>query len=110
MTSGFYAWSARTVCAVGHSPRPHPASPLSPYISEVAAVRSDAEDFVEVCIDHDTTGKKLAVSDFLLQSYAREELWLSIFQVDDVGNPLRAVSQTPDEKLMEPLRTKSKST
>lgn len=102
LTSAFYAWDTCAVSALGCSHSPHPASSSSPHTSRVAAVESNAEDVVKVSIDGGTTGKKIAVSDFYRQSFTDEKVWLTIFQVDDVENLLRAIFF--EEKLIETLR------
>lgn len=57
----------------------------------MAAAESDAEDVVQVSTDNDTTEKNAAVCGLDPQSLTREEVWITIFQVDKVKNPLRAV-------------------
>lgn len=86
--------------AVGRLPSPHLESPLGPHNFEVAAVESDAEDVVEIRSDGDTTEKKVPARSFDLQSYTAGEAWLTIFQVDDVKNLLRAIYQTEESRLM----------
>lgn len=60
--------------AVDRSPSSHPASSLAIRTSEIAAVESDADDFVEVFTDDKRIAKKVAVRDFELQSEIREEV------------------------------------
>lgn len=59
--------------------------------SETAAVESDAGEVVEVPIVEDTTGKEIALCDFDPQSYTLDEARLTVFQIDEVRNLLRAV-------------------
>lgn len=71
----------------------------------MAAAQSEAEAVFENLIDDDKTAKKVAVSDVDPKSYMETEGWLTMFQVDDVEDPLPAVSQIYKDKLMESSRT-----
>lgn len=62
----------------------HPASSLGSRTPEVAAVESAAEDAVEVLVHNDAAEKEVAVRDFNPPSSTRQEVWLTISQVNDV--------------------------
>lgn len=71
----------------------------------MAAVDSDAEDFVEVSVHDDTTGQKVAASDFDPHRYTREEICLTIVQVEDFEIPPRTVSRIHEDNLVEFSKT-----
>lgn len=50
--------------------------------------------------------KEVGVSDSEPQSYMREKIQLTIFQVDSIECPLRAVFRIQEDKLMESLKTR----
>lgn len=60
-TSGFHAKDTRAMHAVGQSPSSHQASSLGSHPPELAAVQNDSTIDVKTSIDHDTTGKDVAV-------------------------------------------------
>lgn len=78
-TIGFYVQVTPAARAVSRLRSPHPASSFGLQKSDTAAAGNDAEDYFEVFIDDRTTGKELAVPGFDRQSYARLEIWLTIF-------------------------------
>lgn len=89
---------------VGRSPSSLWASSTDFHSSEVVAAESETEDVYEVPIDDNTAKKKAAVPNFDVRSYTRKKVWLAFFQVEDVENPLRAASQTHEDRLMASLR------
>lgn len=91
--------------AVGQLPSLYPALSVGPLTFQVAAVEINAGDVFGLPIADDTTGKRVAMPGFDQQSYKREKVWLTVIQVDDVEDPLRAVSQSQEDMLMESLGT-----
>lgn len=77
---------------VRNSASPKPASFFGLHSSFVADDESSLEEIVEAPIADDVAGKKVAASPFDPQTYRRDKVWVTIFQVDDVQRPLRAVS------------------
>lgn len=61
-----------------------PAASVGPHCSVVADVESSHDDGVEVSIDENVTGRDFAVRSLNPTNYRREEVWLNIFQVDEV--------------------------
>lgn len=92
--------------AAGQSPSPPPASSSGLYAFEVVAGESNAKNVVETPIDNNTSGKKIAGCSFNPQRCTRGQVWLIIFQVDDIRVPLCAGSQSSEDKLVESFRTK----
>lgn len=84
--------------AVSRQPGAHPASSLGPRTSEVSNVESGAQDVVEVPIDSDMTGEKVAVCGFDANNYTREKVFFTVLEIKDVRYPLCAVSQTHGDK------------
>lgn len=64
-----------------------PRLPLTNILFVVADVESSAEDVIELPIDKGVAGKEVTACFSKLQTYRREEVWLAIFQVDEVQNP-----------------------
>lgn len=69
------------------------ASPASLLFTIVGDVKSSPWDVFRILIDDDVTGKEVASRPFDPQTYRREEVWRTIFQVEEVQNPLRNVLQ-----------------
>lgn len=103
-TSGSYAQNSLALRAVSFSVCLEPASFARPHFSGVADAQNCVEDVIKDSIDVNITGRKVAARSFDLQNYRREEVRVTIFQIDAVQNPLRAVSQKHDDDLLEPLR------
>lgn len=72
-----------------------PSSFVDPHLFVVADVKSSAKDVVELSADDQITGKDFITGPFDLQTYASENVWLTIFQINKVQKPLRAVFQKP---------------
>lgn len=87
--------------AVGHSSSLQPVPSLCSHTSKAAAIESDSKDVVEFSIDDEMAGKNAAVRDLHTQSCAREEVFVNTFLVEDVKIPLRVISKTQKDKLME---------
>lgn len=83
-TSWFYSWDSLSMRAVRTSASPKLASFVDPHSSFAADVESSPEDVVEVPFDDYVTKRKVAVRLSNPQSYRREELRLTIFQVGEV--------------------------
>lgn len=73
---------------VSVSARPKLASCVGPHSSVVADVESSPEVVVTVPIDNVVARKEVAVRAFGPQTYRCGKVWLTIFQVDEVQNPV----------------------
>lgn len=71
LTSGFFEWDTHEMRAIGRSSSSHWASSTVPHTSEVAAIKSDAEDVAEDPTSYDTTSKEVAVRNLDPQSYTQ---------------------------------------
>lgn len=67
-------------------------------------VESSPEEVVEVLIGDDIAEKEVAARRLDLQTYRREEAWLTVVLVGDVQNPLCGDSQNRENDLLECLR------
>lgn len=74
--------------------------------SVTADVKSSAENGVRVSLDDNVTMKEVTARLSDLQTYRRKTVWLTIFQLDEVQNLLRAVFQRHEDDLLESERTK----
>lgn len=72
----------------------------------MADVESSFEDAVDVSMEDNVAGKEVAVRPFNPQTYKREQIRLSSSQVDEVQNPLRALSEKHEDDLLGSLRAK----
>lgn len=71
-----------------------------------AAHLSIASDYAgKIVLDDHETGKKVSLLPFNRNSYEREEIWLTTYQVVEVCFPLRADSRKHAEKFMKSLKT-----
>lgn len=89
---------------VSTSASSQPASFVGLHSTAIADVESSPEDFFEVSIDNDVTGKEVAVRPVDLQTYKREEVWLTIFQFSEVYTLVHAVRQKCEDDLLESLQ------
>lgn len=100
------AYITAAMRAVARSIGSRPASSLGFYSSRMAAAESDAKVVFEVSINSTTNRKEVAVHGFDPPSYSREEVWLTIFEVDEVENSLCTAFQTHGERLVRSARTR----
>lgn len=73
--------------------------------SDVEAGKERGEDIDQVPADEDLHSREALVLPFNPQKYERKKIWLTVSQVDDVTDTLRAVSHKHDEDLMESLKS-----
>lgn len=59
---------------------------------------------MDVAIEEDFEGKKVAVDLFSRRSANGENSWVSIYQMEEVKNTLRAVFENSDENLVTYLK------
>lgn len=65
------------------------------HISDVGAGKKVYKNIAEVPaspVDQDLHGKEVSSVPFDPRMYSSDEIWLTIFQVDELTSPLRAVS------------------
>lgn len=72
--------------------------------SVVASVESSDEDVVEVSLDRDITGKKVADRPFDPQIYKSEKIWTNILQVDEARSSLCVVLKKHEDSLLKVLQ------
>lgn len=70
----------------------------------MADVKSSAEDVIEVLITDHVTGNVIAVRSFDKRTYGRQEVRLTIFQVNEVKKMLGTFSQEHENDLLNCLR------
>lgn len=109
-TRDLYVWDSRAIRAMCFAASPQRAASAASNASVMVRRReSTAEDVVQVPFEDYVTGKKIAVRPFYSQIYRREELWLLVFQVEKMRNPLCIVSRKHENALLESLRSKRTS-
>lgn len=74
-----------------------PASSAGLHFYDVADVENSLEDAVEVHVDDDAVGSKVADRPLDQQIYRRKNVWLTVLQVDKVQSSLRAASQKHED-------------
>lgn len=103
-TSGLYALYSRAMSDVSASTSSKPAPSDGPCSPVVADVESSAEDVIRAPMDDNIAGKEVAVCPIDPQTYRCENVWVTIFRVSEVQNPLLVVWQKNKDDLLESLR------
>lgn len=73
-------------------------------------IESSDKELVKILVDDDVTEKGIAAPTFHSQTFRREGVWLTIFQIDELQKPLKAGLQKQKIDLLQSEREKSTST
>lgn len=99
-TGGFCVWHTCSMRAVSAPAVSKPALPAGPHLFVPPDVESSPQDFVEASIADDVAGKKVPARPLDRRTYRPREVWITIFQVDEAQNPLRAVLRKHEGDLL----------